>query len=591
MKSTLFASTLAAALTATSFGQVEVFPLGDCCAPWDINWDGTTLSFYSLECTGYTAWDFYVYEETTVTYQVNWLLCAGVPIVDGPFGSAGQFATIMFDWIDQGQPDTWSGTFTLEPGIYDYITFYEFQGTLTFGSGCEAGTDTDGDGVVDCNDGCPTDPNKIDPGLCGCGVEDPVLDQNDDGIVDVNDLLTVLGNYGNNCSPADPECPGVPGDTDGNNIVDVDDILNLLEQFGQVEQCPTSGSNPQDLEIIVEKVEQDVLQDFTTYRLYAQMVENFSVHAVYGTFDEPLVIETNTNFYQNEFAGPSSQDLVPPLFPFFPEMEWDSYITIGFGDNSQNDLFYILDTNGFESGGSIITDNGGWFVIPTGTQGEDIEGKVLLAQLTVPTGDEVWGTLNLQGSDDLGQPFNQTLSFSSSDQPGCEPDTDGDGVNDCLDNCPNDPNKSEPGQCGCGEADTDSDDDGTADCNDAFPDDPNESADSDGDGVGDNSDAFPEDPNESVDSDGDGVGDNSDGCPNDPNKPEPGNCGCGVPETDVFGDLDCDGDYDIDDARLAMATFGIEEAEEDTCPADVDGDGSIGFSDVLIILNDWGACP
>ena len=29
----------------------------------------------------------------------------------------------------------------------------------------------------------------------------------------------------------------------------------------------------------------------------------------------------------------------------------------------------------------------------------------------------------------------------------------------------------------------------------------------------------------------------------------------------------------------------------DDCPADVDGDGSIGFSDVLTILNDWGACP
>ena len=94
-----------------------------------------------------------------------------------------------------------------------------------------------------------------------------------------------------------------------------------------------------------------------------------------------------------------------------------------------------------------------------------------------------------------------------------------------------------------------------------------------------------------LDSDGDGVSDCVDNCPDDPNKSEPGNCGCGVPETDVFGDLDCDGDYDIDDARLAMTTFGIEEAEEDTCPADVDGDGSIGFSDVLIILNDWGACP
>ena len=33
------------------------------------------------------------------------------------------------------------------------------------------------------------------------------------------------------------------------------------------------------------------------------------------------------------------------------------------------------------------------------------------------------------------------------------------------------------------------------------------------------------------------------------------------------------------------------EPVADDCPADVDGDGTIGFSDVLIILNDWGACP
>ena len=294
MKSTLFASTLAAALTATSFGQVEVFPLGDCCAPWDINWDGTTLSFYSLECTGYTAWDFYVYEETTVTYQAEMLCGFDIPGVGG-----SGFDTIVQDWYSQGGPFTWSGTFTVEPGIYDFVSFLEFQGTLTFGSGCEAGTDTDGDGVDDCDDGCPEDPFKSAPGDCGCGVEDL--------------------------------------------------------------------------------------------------------------------------------------------------------------------------------------------------------------------------------------------------------DSDKDGVADCNDGCPTDPNKTDPGTCGCGVSDEDSDGDGSREC--------------------------------------------IDNCPDDPNKSEPGNCGCGVPETDVFGDLDCDGDYDIDDIRLGMTNFGIEEAEEATCPADVDGDGSIGFSDVLIILNDWGACP
>jgi len=31
--------------------------------------------------------------------------------------------------------------------------------------------------------------------------------------------------------------------------------------------------------------------------------------------------------------------------------------------------------------------------------------------------------------------------------------------------------------------------------------------------------------------------------------------------------------------------------DEALCPADVDGDGTIGFSDILAILNSWGACP
>ena len=92
-------------------------------------------------------------------------------------------------------------------------------------------------------------------------------------------------------------------------------------------------------------------------------------------------------------------------------------------------------------------------------------------------------------------------------------DRDGDGTADCNDDCPDDPNKVDPGQCGCGVPDTDRDGDGTADCNDGCPLDPYNTTDKDGDGVGDNTDFAPDDPKEQYDSDGDGVGDNKD---NDP---------------------------------------------------------------------------
>lgn len=38
-----------------------------------------------------------------------------------------------------------------------------------------------------------------------------------------------------------------------------------------------------------------------------------------------------------------------------------------------------------------------------------------------------------------------------------------------IDNCPNDPNKTKPGQCGCGISDEDGDGDGVANCDDECP--------------------------------------------------------------------------------------------------------------------------
>ena len=100
-----------------------------------------------------------------------------------------------------------------------------------------------------------------------------------------------------------------------------------------------------------------------------------------------------------------------------------------------------------------------------------------------------------------------------------ESDSDGDGVFDSVDICPDTPEDAvRVFTNGCTEAQLDSDGDGVDNSLDAFPMDANETHDSDGDGVGDNGDAFPLDGNETQDSDGDGVGDNEDAFPTDANE-------------------------------------------------------------------------
>ncbi len=180
-------------------------------------------------------------------------------------------------------------------------------------------------------------------------------------------------------------------------------------------------------------------------------------------------------------------------------------------------------------------------------------------------------------------------------------DTDNDGTVDCNDNCPNDPNKTDPGQCGCGVPDTDSDNDGTANCNDACPNDPNKiipgecgcgipDTDTDNDGTVDCNDNCPNDPNKTdpgqcgcgipdTDSDNDGTANCNDACPNDPNKIIPGECGCGIPDTDTDNDgtVDCNDNCPNDPNKTDPGQCGCGIPDTDS-----DNDGTANCND---------ACP
>ena len=88
---------------------------------------------------------------------------------------------------------------------------------------------------------------------------------------------------------------------------------------------------------------------------------------------------------------------------------------------------------------------------------------------------------------------------TSCDVADCPLDSDGDGVPDDADLCPDTPTGEAVDADGCSASQRDTDNDGVNDAEDAFPEDPNETTDSDGDGVGDNGDAFPDDPSETTD--------------------------------------------------------------------------------------------
>ena len=142
------------------------------------------------------------------------------------------------------------------------------------------------------------------------------------------------------------------------------------------------------------------------------------------------------------------------------------------------------------------------------------------------------------------------------------------------DACPSDPNKNEPGICGCGVADVDTDNNSITDCLE----------DRDSDGVPDGTDNCPDTANAAQeDADQDDIGDACDGCPQDAAKTAPGACGCGQADLDTNnnGTPDCletdsDGDGVVDGADNCVAVPNADQADAD---GDQAGDACDGCPD------------
>ena len=121
-------------------------------------------------------------------------------------------------------------------------------------------------------------------------------------------------------------------------------------------------------------------------------------------------------------------------------------------------------------------------------------------------------------------------------------DTDEDTFPDCLDLCPDDPDKTRPSVCGCGVSDSDTDGDTLPDCLDACPEDPNKTS------LGLCGCGVPDTSENTSDIDGDGVINCLDFCPNEKTKHEKPSGDVDPSEYCALPDTDGDGYDDPEDA-------------------------------------------
>lgn len=81
----------------------------------------------------------------------------------------------------------------------------------------------------------------------------------------------------------------------------------------------------------VEASESAVLEGFTVYKLYLHTTDDaHKLVSIFGTDDFPLLLDAPEGLFNSEFnVGWNAAGINAALFGFFPDLELDSYATIG----------------------------------------------------------------------------------------------------------------------------------------------------------------------------------------------------------------------------------------------------------------------
>ncbi len=179
------------------------------------------------------------------------------------------------------------------------------------------------------------------------------------------------------------------------------------------------------------------LTGYNTYHLYLQCeAENDLLGAVGGDINAPVSITTTTDFYQAELGATSEPNA--GLFFAYPQVQFDSYVTIGLVTAADNNLgespTQIVEDSGvmpisigFENGGDLIIDSptgSSWYIADAEAASNCAAGsdlKILFAQVT--TDGDIDGDIQfqvyrngLQSAENCLRPY---ISVNPLNQAGC----------------------------------------------------------------------------------------------------------------------------------------------------------------------------
>ena len=157
-----------------------------------------------------------------------------------------------------------------------------------------------------------------------------------------------------------------------------------------------------------------------TYRVYATFDDALGVITAVGDSSGLFELTSRDGSFFNS-TNPGAGDLPsnPGFWPTFADLQWDTFVTVG----AEGEL---VPTTGGAPGfttqaagltGDTFLNNTGWFVSGFPAQGDAVNGRVLVAQLTVNEGIGVdgrnWRVSGLTESGNSNSSFDILSDFSA----------------------------------------------------------------------------------------------------------------------------------------------------------------------------------